>query len=93
MTTATDSYDSPIKGICYVMGGVFVFSVQDVIIKWISGKYPIHEIVLLRSIFAVIPILMIVYLEGGMRLLRTVRQHRKNLKTRLTEALWLIMKP
>lgn len=71
MTTATECYDSPVKGIYYVTGGVFVFSLQDVIIKWISDSYPVHEIVLLRSIFAIIPILIIAYLEGGIRLLRT----------------------
>jgi drug/metabolite transporter (DMT)-like permease len=71
MTTAAESYDSPLKSICYLIGGVFVFSLQDVIIKWISGKYPVHEIVLIRSFFAIIPILFIAYLEGGLHLLRT----------------------
>jgi len=71
MTTAAESYDSPLKGIYYLIAGVFVFSLQDVIIKWISGKYPVHEIVLIRSCFAIIPILFIAYLEGGLHLLRT----------------------
>jgi drug/metabolite transporter (DMT)-like permease len=71
VTTASESYDSPLKGIYYLIAGVFVFSLQDVIIKWISDKYPVHEIVLIRSCFAIIPILVIVYLEGGLHLLRT----------------------
>ena len=71
MTTAAESYDSPLKSIYYLIGGVFVFSLQDVIIKWLSGKYPVHEIVLIRSFFAIIPILFIAYLEGGLHLLRT----------------------
>ena len=71
MTTAAESYDSPLKGIYYLIAGVFVFSLQDVIIKWISGKYPVHEIVLVRSCFAIIPILFIAHLEGGLHLLRT----------------------
>ncbi len=69
-TTAAESYDSPLKSIYYLIAGVFVFSIQDVIIKWISGIYPIHEIVLIRSCFAIIPILFIAYLEGGLHLLR-----------------------
>ena len=73
MTTAAESYDSPLKGIYYLIAGVFVFSLQDVIIKWISGKYPVHEIVLIRSCFAIIPILFIAQLEGGLHLLRTSR--------------------
>lgn len=71
MTTAAESYDSPLKSIYYLIAGIFVFSLQDVIIKWISGKYPIHEIVLIRSCIAIIPILFIAYLEGGLHLLRT----------------------
>ncbi len=71
MVTAAESYDSPLKSICYLIGSVFVFSLQDVIIKWISGKYPVHEIVLVRSFFAIIPLLFIAKLEGGLYLLRT----------------------
>jgi S-adenosylmethionine uptake transporter len=71
MSTADEGYNSPVKSIYYLIAGIFVFSVQDVIIKWISGKYPVHEIVLIRSCIAIIPILFIAYLEGGLHLLRT----------------------
>ena len=71
MSNHAQSYDSPIKSIYYLIAGVTVFSLQDVIIKWMSGKYPVNEIVLIRSCFAIIPILFIVYLEGGAHLLRT----------------------
>ena len=71
MTTAAESYDRPLKSIFYLIAGVFVFSLQDVIIKWISSKYPVNEIVMIRSCFAIIPILFIAYLEGGVHLLRT----------------------
>ena len=70
ITDATESYDSPLKSICYLIGSVFVFSLQDVIVKWISAKYPVHEIVLIRSFFAIIPLLFIAYLAGGLNLLR-----------------------
>lgn len=73
MTTATESYDSPLKGILYAIAGVFVFSLHDVIVKWISSEYPVHEIILIRSCFAIIPILIIAHLEGGLHLLRTSR--------------------
>ena len=69
--TAAESCDNPLKGIYYLIAGVFIFSLQDVIIKWISGKYPVHEIVLIRSCFSIIPILFIAHLEGGLHLLRT----------------------
>ncbi len=71
MTTPAKGVDSLFKSIGYLLGGVFVFSLQDIIIKWISGNYPVHEIVLIRSLFAIFPILLIAHLDGGLHLLRT----------------------
>ena len=71
MTTTAEGYDSPTKSILYLVAGVFVFSIQDVIIKWLSGKYPVNEIVVIRSCIAVIPILFIAHIDGGLHLLRT----------------------
>lgn len=68
-----ETIDSPIKSIYYLIAGVLVFSIQDVIIKWISGKYPVHEIVLIRSSIAIFPTLLIAHLEGGLHLLKTRR--------------------
>ena len=71
MTATAESDDSSIKSIFYVIAGVFVFSLHDVIAKWMSGEYPVHEIIFIRSGFAIIPILIIARLEGGLHLLRT----------------------
>ncbi len=71
LSTVAVKHNRPLKAIGFLIAGVFVFTLQDVIIKWISGNYPVHEIVLIRSFFAVIPILVIARLEGGFHLLRT----------------------
>ena len=71
MTPAAESYDNPLKSILCLITAIFFFSFHDVITKWISGKYPVHEVIFLRSCFAIIPILLIVKLEGGLHLLRT----------------------
>jgi drug/metabolite transporter (DMT)-like permease len=71
ISPVVESHNSPLKAISFLIAGVFVFSLQDAIIKWISGNYPVHEIVFIRSVFAVIPILLIAQLEGGFQLLRT----------------------
>jgi drug/metabolite transporter (DMT)-like permease len=71
ISTVAQNHNRPLRAVVFLICGVFVFSLQDVIIKWISGNYPVHEIVLIRSIFAVIPILAIARLEGGLHLLRT----------------------
>lgn len=65
--------DTPLKGIAFLVCGLTLFSGQDVIIKTLSGAYPAHEIVFLRGLIAMGPILLIIYLEGGARLFRTGR--------------------
>ena len=59
-----------LTGILFIISGGFIFSIQDVIIKYISGSYPVHEIVFFRSLFAILPIFFIIRMEGGFHLLR-----------------------
>jgi drug/metabolite transporter (DMT)-like permease len=60
-------------GVAFMCAGVFVFTVQDLIIKDISGLYPVHEIVFVRS-FVVLPvILLIAHIEHGLARLWTAR--------------------
>jgi len=46
-----------VLGMLSVAAGVSVFTIQDVIVKKLSGAYPVHEIVVLRSLVA-LPILI-----------------------------------
>lgn len=73
MITAVKKTKNPFKSIYYVVISQFIYSIHDVIIKWISDKYPVHEIVLIRSCIAIIPILIIAHRKGGLNLLRTNR--------------------
>ena len=61
----------PLKGIAFLVTGVTVFSLQDVIIKTLSDGYPAHEIVFVRGLVALVPLLIIVRLESGGWVLRT----------------------
>ena len=71
IATVAEKHNRPLKAIAFLLGAIFIYSLHDVIIKWISGNYPVHEIVMIRSIFAVIPILLIARVGGGFHLLRT----------------------
>lgn len=62
-----------IAGILSLCAGVAVFSLQDVIVKWLSGGYPIHQIIVIRSLVALPLLLVIVHFEVGLRALRTRR--------------------
>ena len=57
-----------------VLGASTAFSLNDVSIKFVSGTYPLHEVMLIRSGFALaITLLIFVPAEGGLRVLRTRR--------------------
>ena len=60
-------------GIACVVSAVTLFILQDATIKWLSGDYPLHEIVLVRATSAVAVTLCAMRLEGGLRLWRTRR--------------------
>ncbi len=60
-------------GIACVVGAATLFILQDATIKWLSGEYPLHEIILVRATSAVAVTLCAMRLEGGLRLWRTRR--------------------
>ncbi len=68
---ALSMQDENLRGIAFLVAGVTLFSLQDVIIKSLSASYPAHEIVFVRSLVAFAPICFIAYLEGGLRLRRS----------------------
>ena len=56
------------------LGASVAFSLNDVSIKWLSGDYPLHQLVLMRSSIALcVTLCVLVPLEGGYELLKTRR--------------------
>lgn len=60
-------------GIVAMCIGVFAFTFQDLIIKGISGAYPVHEILFVRTAVVLPIILAIAHFEHGLGRLRTSR--------------------
>lgn len=60
-------------GVGCIMGAMLFFSVQDMLMKWLSGDYPLHEIVFVRACIAATLTLGMMKAEGGLMLLRTRR--------------------
>ena len=52
-------------GILFLIAGIAVFGVQDLILKLLSGTYPLHQAMVLRSLTAVPFLLILVRLNGG----------------------------
>lgn len=52
-------------GILYLIAGIAIFSVQDLILKLLSGSYPLHQAMVLRSLTAIPCLLVITKLMDG----------------------------
>ena len=61
----------PVKGVLFLIAGVTVFSLQDVIIKDMSGNLPAIEIMFVRGLVALPLLLLIFRLETGGWRIRT----------------------
>ncbi|MEO8542133.1 MAG: DMT family transporter [Burkholderiaceae bacterium] len=59
------------RGIRFLCAGVFVFSLQDAVVKQVSGDYPLTEVMAIRSMVAIPILLVIVQLEAGWRAIFT----------------------
>ncbi|MFZ1814498.1 MAG: DMT family transporter [Rhizobiaceae bacterium] len=68
--TTTIRHNSPVVGIAFILAGVAAISVNDVLIKALSGNYPLHELVFTRSAIGLLVSLVIVQFEGGFRILK-----------------------
>ncbi len=61
------SPDHNMTGIFLLLVGVLAFTIQDVIVKFVSGGYSIHQIVLLRCLGALPLILAVLVYEDGVK--------------------------
>jgi drug/metabolite transporter (DMT)-like permease len=61
-------------------GGILVFSLQDPILKYVSGTYPLSEAIAIRSIAALPFLLVIVHMGGGLARLVSRRFYRHVLR-------------
>ena len=61
----------PAAGIAFIVLGMTAISVNDMMIKQLSGSYPLHQMVFIRSFIGIAFSLLLVQLEGGMSILAT----------------------
>ncbi len=74
MTATAESYrakaparpQQPLRGVLYLCLGVFFFSLHDVGVKWVSGAYPLAEVLTIRSATALPFFLLLVHFDPGL---------------------------
>jgi hypothetical protein len=64
---------NPARGIIYLCLGVLVFSLQDAIVKQVSGAYPLTQVVFIRSCISVPILLWLVQHDQGWRAIFATR--------------------
>lgn len=57
--------------IAFILVGICTISINDMLVKQLSGGYPLHEIVFARSGIGIVFSLIFVQFEGGWRILKT----------------------
>ncbi len=65
------NHSNAAPGIRFLCAGVFVFSLQDAVIKQVSGDYPLTEVLTIRSLVAIPILLLMVQFEAGWRAIFT----------------------
>ena len=71
MTCSSDPRSG--RAILFILLGILAISVNDLLIKQLSGGYPLHQIVFARSGIGILLTLVVVQMEGGLRILKTRR--------------------
>lgn len=66
-----NTLNRPALGIALICFGILAISINDLLIKLLSGGYPLHQMVFVRSAIGLIFTFGFLFWEGGLRLLRT----------------------
>ena len=52
----------PLKGIFFMIAGGVFLTANDALLKWLTSDYPVGQIMFLRGIFVLIPLLIFVWI-------------------------------
>ena len=69
--SSMETRDTSTIGILFILIGMIAISINDVLIKQLSGGYPLHQLVFTRSSIGLIFSIFLLQLEGGWGLLKT----------------------
>ena len=71
VSSAPQSINRPNAGIAFILVGMIAISVNDMLIKQLSGGYPLHQMVFIRSSIGICFSMVMVQMEGGISILKT----------------------
>ncbi len=69
--STSETLSDPSRAILLLVGAMTLMSINDMLIKLLSDRYALHQIVLIRSSIGILFTLVFLRMEGGLRLLKT----------------------
>ena len=69
-------------GIAFILIAMLCISVNDMLIKRLSGGYPLHQMVFVRSAIGIFFSLLIVQFEGGWHILKARLEQKPLISSR-----------
>ena len=85
MNTTPSGTPGVLRGVVLMVAGCVLVTVNDAIMKLVSGVYPPGESIFVRGLFVSIPIALLVYRGGGLHMLRVT-----NVRGQLLRAFTLV---
>lgn len=74
MTVVSSPPASSMAGPVWALASVFAFSTNDMLIKFLSGDYALHQIILIRSLVGMVVVIAVILpFSGGLGSVRTQR--------------------
>ena len=67
----SDRLDNPVIGFSAMLLSILLFSLMDANVKWLGASYPTAQIMFFRCAVALVPVLVIIAMRGGIGVLRT----------------------
>src|SRR6476646_5338190 len=72
-TSSTRSADNALAGVCLMLAGIGLFSINDALGKWLLVTYPVSELLLVRSAAALLLLAPFIYSAGRIAFMRAPR--------------------
>ena len=85
-STPVSSSSAPLRGVLYMIIGSALLTANDTVLKWLSGSYPVGQLMCLRGIFVYIPIAVFAWKSGGFHTLRISRVKGQGIRAVLVVA-------
>ncbi|MDA1091449.1 MAG: DMT family transporter [Proteobacteria bacterium] len=70
MASAVRGSAAPGRGIAFTLLGGALLTANDAVLKWLSGDYPVGQLLFVRGLFVLLAISVIVWRSGGLAVIR-----------------------